>query len=134
MEFQGDSKYRNLVHNTRGCPSIFRVSTQCLHACWNVGFLNGVTNYFLVNLSVADLLVTLLCMPMAVGKAVTSLWLYGEIMCKLTHYLQVNQASRGKNVRKPELHKITGAGIKLQSQSALSLAYTLDCVDWWELF
>ncbi|CAB3380658.1 Hypothetical predicted protein, partial [Cloeon dipterum] len=50
--------------------------------------LRSVTNYFLVNLSVADLLVTLICMPMAIGQAVNRLWLYGDVMCKLTYYLQ----------------------------------------------
>jgi hypothetical protein len=47
-----------------------------------------VTNYFLVNLSVADLLVTLICMPVAISQAVIKLWLYGEFMCKVTYYLQ----------------------------------------------
>lgn len=54
----------------------------------------SVTNYFLVNLSIADLLVTFICMPMAVGQSVTGLWLYGETMCKLTSYLQGNYNSR----------------------------------------
>ncbi|XP_068082551.1 galanin receptor 2b-like [Anabrus simplex] len=56
--------------------------------CAVVGTFSSVTNYFLVNLSVADLLVTLICMPMAVGVAVTRLWLYGQFMCKITFYLQ----------------------------------------------
>ncbi|XP_050545008.1 QRFP-like peptide receptor isoform X2 [Daktulosphaira vitifoliae] len=51
-------------------------------------YMRSVTNYFLVNLSIADLLVTFICMPMAVGQSVTGLWLYGEPMCKLTSYLQ----------------------------------------------
>ncbi|XP_054275678.1 orexin receptor type 2-like [Macrosteles quadrilineatus] len=51
-------------------------------------YMRSVTNYFLVNLSVADLLVTFICMPMAVAQSVTGLWLYGETMCKLTSYLQ----------------------------------------------
>lgn len=57
---------------------------------YNIGFCNvfSVTNYFLVNLSIADLLVTFICMPIAVGQSVTGLWLYGETMCKLTSYLQ----------------------------------------------
>ncbi|XP_046471234.1 RYamide receptor-like isoform X1 [Neodiprion pinetum] len=50
---------------------------------------SSVTNYFLVNLSVADLLVTTICMPIAVSQAVTMIWVYGEIMCKLFFYLQV---------------------------------------------
>ncbi|XP_046684843.1 orexin receptor type 2-like [Homalodisca vitripennis] len=51
-------------------------------------YMRSVTNYFLVNLSVADLLVTFICMPMAVGQSVSGLWLYGEAMCKLSSYLQ----------------------------------------------
>lgn len=51
-------------------------------------YVSSVTNYFLVNLSISDLLVTLLCMPMAVGQATYSLWVYGDFMCKLTNYLQ----------------------------------------------
>ncbi|KAK3920053.1 Orexin receptor type 1 [Frankliniella fusca] len=49
---------------------------------------SSVTNYFLVNLSFADLLVTLICMPMAVGTNVSKLWIYGEVMCMLTTYFQ----------------------------------------------
>ncbi|XP_018329431.1 orexin receptor type 2-like isoform X2 [Agrilus planipennis] len=51
-------------------------------------YMRSVTNYFLVNLSVADLLVTLLCMPMGVWSAYTMLWNFGEIVCKVTNYLQ----------------------------------------------
>ncbi|XP_046739072.1 RYamide receptor-like [Diprion similis] len=51
-------------------------------------YMRSVTNYFLVNLSVADLLVTTICMPIAVSQAVTMIWVYGEIMCKLFFYLQ----------------------------------------------
>lgn len=51
-------------------------------------YMRSVTNYFLVNLSFADLLVTLICMPMAVGQNVSKLWVYGEVMCMLTTYFQ----------------------------------------------
>ncbi|XP_015602063.1 orexin receptor type 1 isoform X2 [Cephus cinctus] len=51
-------------------------------------YMRSVTNYFVVNLSVADLLVTMICMPMAVSQAVSITWVYGEIMCKLFFYLQ----------------------------------------------
>jgi len=51
--------------------------------------LHSVTNYFLVNLSVADLLVTLVCMPIAVAFFLApKVWLMGETMWKLTGYLQ----------------------------------------------
>ncbi|KAG6460945.1 hypothetical protein O3G_MSEX012321 [Manduca sexta] len=48
----------------------------------------SVTNIFLVNLSVADLLVTLFCMPVQIAKAVTVLWYFGEVMCKTLNFLQ----------------------------------------------
>ncbi|XP_033225803.1 orexin receptor type 1-like [Belonocnema kinseyi] len=51
-------------------------------------YMRSVTNYFVVNLSIADLLVTMICMPMAVSQAVSIIWVYGEIMCKLFFYLQ----------------------------------------------
>ena len=51
-------------------------------------FIFSVTNYFVVNLSVADLLVTAICMPVAVSQAVSIIWIHGEIMCKLSSYLQ----------------------------------------------
>ncbi|KAE8748391.1 hypothetical protein FOCC_FOCC004823 [Frankliniella occidentalis] len=54
----------------------------------HLSLLCSVTNYFLVNLSFADLLVTLICMPMAVGTNVSKLWIYGEVMCMLTTYFQ----------------------------------------------
>lgn len=54
--------------------------------CFGLPF--SVTNYFLVNLSVADLLVTLVCMPMAIWNAYTMLWNFGELTCKIVKYLQ----------------------------------------------
>ncbi|XP_063919204.1 QRFP-like peptide receptor isoform X2 [Zophobas morio] len=47
-----------------------------------------VTNYFLVNLSAADLLVTLVCMPNAAYRAYTSIYSLGEYTCKISAYFQ----------------------------------------------
>ncbi|OXA57810.1 neuropeptide FF receptor 2 [Folsomia candida] len=47
-----------------------------------------VTNCFLLNLSCADLLVSLICMPAAVGQAIHSAWLFGDFICKASHYMQ----------------------------------------------
>ena len=50
--------------------------------------MRRLKNLFLVNLAIADLCVTLLCMPLTAGQIVFRLWVYGEFMCKLTGYMQ----------------------------------------------
>ncbi len=50
--------------------------------------MRRVKNLFLLNLALADLLVTLVCMPMVVGQTVFRLWVYGPVMCKLSVYTQ----------------------------------------------
>ncbi|XP_021353917.1 gastrin/cholecystokinin type B receptor-like [Mizuhopecten yessoensis] len=39
-------------------------------------------------MALADLCVSLICVPMAVGQALYRVWIYGEFMCKVTVYLQ----------------------------------------------
>ncbi|XP_013201052.1 neuropeptide FF receptor 2 [Amyelois transitella] len=51
-------------------------------------YTKSVTNIFLVNLSAADLLVTGVCMPTQLSKAITVLWFYGETACKIVNYIQ----------------------------------------------
>ncbi|XP_077290585.1 neuropeptide FF receptor 1-like [Arctopsyche grandis] len=51
-------------------------------------YMRNVTNVFLVNLSVADLMVTLLCMPVQVVKAITLVWYFGSPICKIVGYMQ----------------------------------------------
>lgn len=48
----------------------------------------SVTNIFLVNLSAADLLVTSICMPIQLSKAITLVWFYGDTVCKIVNYIQ----------------------------------------------
>jgi hypothetical protein len=62
-----------------------------LFFCVYIYLRNSVTNYFLVNLSVADLLVTMICMPMAMSQNITVIWFYGLFMCKFVTYLQGKQ-------------------------------------------
>ncbi|XP_076462100.1 QRFP-like peptide receptor [Babylonia areolata] len=45
-------------------------------------------NYFLCNLAIADLLVALFCIPITAARYVYQVWVFGEIMCKATGYLQ----------------------------------------------
>ncbi|XP_078679720.1 QRFP-like peptide receptor [Branchiostoma floridae x Branchiostoma belcheri] len=59
-------------------------------AVWGRRELRKATNYFLVNLSVADLLLLLVCMPTALLETwVPMPWLLGEVMCKLVPYLEM---------------------------------------------
>uniref|UniRef100_A0ABM0MEN2 Neuropeptide FF receptor 1-like n=1 Tax=Saccoglossus kowalevskii TaxID=10224 RepID=A0ABM0MEN2_SACKO len=50
--------------------------------------MRNVTNYFLVNLAVADLLVAMFCVPFQLGYDIYTNWVYGTAMCKLTGFLQ----------------------------------------------
>lgn len=52
--------------------------------------MRTVTNYFIVNLAVADLLVLLICLPPSVLWDVTETWFLGLKLCKAVPYLQVS--------------------------------------------
>ncbi|XP_070539723.1 growth hormone secretagogue receptor type 1-like [Ptychodera flava] len=56
---------------------------------WKNNDMRSSTNYFLVNLSIADLLVLIICMPTALLETyVISPFLLGEVMCKLSPFLE----------------------------------------------
>ncbi|KAL3869066.1 hypothetical protein ACJMK2_041793 [Sinanodonta woodiana] len=50
--------------------------------------LRTVTNYFLVNLAIADFFVILICLPPSVVHTIAESWFLGLTMCKLVQYLQ----------------------------------------------
>lgn len=68
-----------LVGNTLVCLSVYRNKS-----------LQTVTNYFIVNLAVADFLVILICLPPTVYWDVYLTWSFGLASCKLVTYLQVS--------------------------------------------
>ncbi|GBM49539.1 Orexin receptor type 2 [Araneus ventricosus] len=68
-----------LVGNALVCVSVYRNHS-----------MRTVTNYFIVNLAVADFLVILICLPPTVLWDVTKTWFFGSITCKLVLYLQVS--------------------------------------------
>lgn len=68
-----------LVGNTLVCVAVYRNHT-----------MRTVTNYFIVNLAVADFLVILFCLPPSVVWDVTNTWFFGVAMCKVVLYLQVS--------------------------------------------
>lgn len=48
----------------------------------------SVTNNFLLNLAISDLLIAFICIPMTVAEKIYQLWIYGDALCKLVPYLQ----------------------------------------------
>ena len=52
--------------------------------------MRTVTNYFIVNLSLADVLVTITCLPATLVVDITETWFFGQSLCKVIPYLQVN--------------------------------------------
>ena len=51
--------------------------------------MQSVTNIFIVNLAMADMLVMLFCAPPSVIWDVTSTWIFGDLMCRIVIYIQV---------------------------------------------
>ncbi|CAN8002022.1 unnamed protein product, partial [Ixodes hexagonus] len=66
-----------LVGNTLVCVAVYRNQA-----------MRTVTNYFIVNLAVADFLVILVCLPPTVLWDVTETWFFGAALCKVVLYLQ----------------------------------------------
>lgn len=65
------------------------LSAVCL-AVWRNHHMRTVTNYFIVNLSLADVLVTAICLPASLLVDITESWLFGHALCKVIPYLQVS--------------------------------------------
>lgn len=68
-----------LVGNALVCLSVYRNKS-----------LQTVTNYYIVNLAVADFLVILICLPPTVYWDLTLTWDFGLVLCKLVLSLQVS--------------------------------------------
>ncbi|XP_068893485.1 orexin/Hypocretin receptor type 1-like isoform X2 [Tenebrio molitor] len=66
-----------IIGNILVCVAVYRNHT-----------MRTVTNYFIVNLAVADFLVILFCLPPSVVWDVTITWFFGVAMCKIVLYLQ----------------------------------------------
>lgn len=68
-----------LVGNALVCIAVYRNHT-----------MRTVTNYFIVNLAVADFMVILFCLPPTVLWDVTETWFLGDALCKILLYFQVS--------------------------------------------
>lgn len=55
----------------------------------NTPRMKTVTNYFIVNLAVGDILMTVFCVPFSfVSMLILRYWPFGEMMCKIVNYSQ----------------------------------------------
>ncbi|XP_038046993.1 probable G-protein coupled receptor 19 [Patiria miniata] len=50
--------------------------------------LQSTTNYFVVSLALADLLVALFCLPMVLIRVISQEWLLGNMLCKVVRFTQ----------------------------------------------
>uniref|UniRef100_A0A8D0BY50 Orexin receptor type 2 n=1 Tax=Salvator merianae TaxID=96440 RepID=A0A8D0BY50_SALMN len=62
-------------------------------AVWKNHHMRTVTNYFIVNLSLADVLVTITCLPATLVVDITETWFLGDNLCKVIPYLQTVSVS-----------------------------------------
>ncbi|KAK6633169.1 hypothetical protein RUM43_012913 [Polyplax serrata] len=69
-----------LIGNALVCLAVYRNHS-----------MRTVTNYFIVNLALADFLVILFCLAPTVIWDVTETWFMGEKLCKIILYIQVNE-------------------------------------------
>ncbi|KAI3362668.1 hypothetical protein L3Q82_001742 [Scortum barcoo] len=60
---------------------------------WKNRHMRTVTNYFIVNLSFADVLVTIICLPASLVVDITETWFFGNTLCKVVPYLQTISVS-----------------------------------------
>lgn len=59
-------------------------------AIWRNKHMRTVTNIFIVNLSVADLAVIIVCLPSTLLVDVTLTWFLGTVLCKIHVFLMVS--------------------------------------------
>lgn len=71
-----------IIGNSLVCIAVYRNYT-----------MRNVTNYYIVNLAVADLMVIILCLPSTVLWDVTETWFLGNYLCKAIPYLQASMAT-----------------------------------------
>ncbi|XP_033112462.1 orexin receptor type 2-like [Anneissia japonica] len=68
--------------------SLIGNSLVCLTVLQNE-HMRTVTNMYIVNLSIADILVTIVCIPMTVTHEISQTWFFGPTACKLIYYFQI---------------------------------------------
>ncbi|XP_021360081.1 neuropeptide SIFamide receptor-like [Mizuhopecten yessoensis] len=59
--------------------------------------MHNATNYFIVNLAIADVLVSIFCVPITLLSNLYTGWQFGEFTCRVTPYLQGVSVSASVN-------------------------------------
>ncbi|CAB1338521.1 unnamed protein product [Coregonus sp. 'balchen'] len=72
---------------------VFFVSLIGNTLVWKNHHMRTVTNCFIVNLSFADVLVTITCLPASLVVDITETWFFGNTLCKILPYLQTISVS-----------------------------------------
>ncbi|XP_077994613.1 putative G-protein coupled receptor 19 [Glandiceps talaboti] len=67
-----------IIGNTLVCVVVYRSRR-----------MQSTTNYFVVSLAWADLLVAFLCMPFIATRVISAEWIFGDFLCKMVRYLQL---------------------------------------------
>ncbi|XP_039298463.1 orexin receptor type 1 isoform X2 [Nilaparvata lugens] len=75
------------LHGVVFCVGLVGNALVCL-AVYRNRSMRTVTNYFIVNLAVADFMVILFCLPPTVLWDVTQTWFMGTLVCKIVLYFQ----------------------------------------------
>ena len=50
--------------------------------------LNKTTNYFFISLSISDIFVLIVCIPIIITELFSNEWLYGIVYCKLYYFTE----------------------------------------------
>lgn len=93
-----------LIGNALVCLAVYRNHT-----------MRTVTNYFIVNLALADFLVILFCLAPTVIWDVTETWFMGEKLCKIILYIQVSIRKGKKKVERMVVIKVESTKFHLRN-------------------
>ncbi|CAG9137334.1 hypothetical protein JYU34_000077 [Plutella xylostella] len=100
------------------------------------GLSNEVINNYLLSLAVADLLCGLCVVPLSVYPAITGRWMFGDLMCRLSGYLEVTlwsvsvytfmwiSVDRYLAVRKPLRYETVSATVQTRTRSQCWMVFT----------
>uniref|UniRef100_A0A0K0F6H5 G_PROTEIN_RECEP_F1_2 domain-containing protein n=1 Tax=Strongyloides venezuelensis TaxID=75913 RepID=A0A0K0F6H5_STRVS len=69
------------------CLSVFG-NLMVVYVLTSTRYMRTSTNFYLLNLALSDLLLSVICMPVTVIQTIYRSWLFGDILCKIFSYTQ----------------------------------------------